>query len=173
MKQAISVIAILSLLGCSQIDKISDDQLSADLQVGAKAVVKYGLTAAVRKFPADAAKIMADAKLADTLIVQNILPVFSGASTQAVLRSAVDQALGLLKAKITDPRVLATIGLGTEIIIADVPLPGNLTDKLDERTRKLLVGIWSGIDQGIQAAFPPPAPATSTTGAPPPPVPPK
>lgn len=158
MRQAISVVAILSLLGCSQIDKIPDDQLAADLEIGAKAIVKYGLASAVRKYPADAEKITADAKIADLVIVQNILPVFSGAETSAVLRSAVDQALALLKGKIADARVLAAISLGTEIIIADVQLPKNPADKIDLRTRKLLVGIFSGISLGIQAAFPPPAP---------------
>lgn len=167
MKQILMAV-VLVLAGCSGIDKISPDQLEA----GAKAVVKYGLTAAVRKYPADAAKIAADAKIADSVITKNILPVFSGAETGAVLRSAVDQALAQLKNKITDARVLAAIELGTEIIIADIALPKNPADKLDERTKELLVGIWSGISQGIQAAFPPPA-EPSTTGAPPPPAPPR
>lgn len=171
MKQIMSV-AILSafmLGGCSQIDKIPDDQFAADLNVGAKAVVKYALTAAVRKYPADAARITADAKTADQVIVQNILPVFSGASTSLVLRGAVDQALAQLRGKITDTRVLAAIELGTEIIIADVPLPKNLADKLDDRTRKALAGIFGGIASGIEAAFPPPAPAPVPAPVPAPP----
>lgn len=165
MKQILTA-AFLVLAGCSQIDKISPDQLEA----GAKAVVKYGLAAAVRKFPAEAAKISADAKVADQVIAQNILPVFSGAATDTVLRSAVDQALAQLKGKITDARVSAAISLGTEIIIAEIQLPTNPADKLDERTKELLVSIFSGISQGIKAAFPPPT-EPSTTGAPPPPAP--
>src|SRR5437868_4376240 len=119
MKQIIMA-ALLVLAGCGQIDKIPDDQLAADLAVGAKAVVKYGLTAAVRKYPADAAKIAADARVADSVITRNILPVFSGAETEVVIRSAVDQALAQLKSKVTDARVLAAVDLGTEIIIADI-----------------------------------------------------
>lgn len=170
MKQILSVLLVSMLSGCSWFSTLPDDQLAADLSAGSKAVVKYSLTLALRKYPADAAKITADAQVADQVLTKNVIPVFGGASTQDVLRSAVDQALVQLKAKITDPRVSAAIELGTELIIADVPLPKNPTDKLSDRTRKALSGVFTGISQGIEAALAPaPAPVPPPVPAPPPP----
>lgn len=172
MKQITSTVLVAFLSGCSLFSGTSDDQLAADLNVGAKAVVKYSLSAALRKYPAEASKITADAKIADQVLVQNIIPIFGGASTKDVLRSAVDQALTQLKAKVSDPRVSAAIELGTELIIADVPLPKNPADKLSDRTKKALSGVFSGISKGIEAVLAPPVPP-SPPPVPAPPPPPK
>lgn len=156
MKQLMTGIFGFLMMGCSQIDRLSDEQLAADLNVGAKSIVKYSLKLALKKLsPEDQAKVSADAQLADKILVENILPIFSGTSTADLLRSSVDQALSQLKGKIKDPRVSAAIELGTELIIADVTLPKNPADKIDARTRLALQGVFTGISAGIQAVFPP------------------
>jgi len=156
----LAALCAVVLSGCSTINSIPADQLAADLNIAAKGAVKYALQAAIRKYPADAAKITADAKTAGDILTKNIVPIFSGAQTADVLRSAVDTALALLKNKLTDQRVIAAIDLGIEVIAMDVKLPSNPAAKLDARTTTLLNGIFSGISSGIQAAFPPDAVVT-------------
>jgi hypothetical protein len=145
----------LLLSGCSQVAKIPDDQLAQDLNIAAKTAVKYSLQAAVRKTPADASRIAADATTVDGILTKTVIPAFSGASTADVVRSSVDTALALLKSKITDPRVAAAIDAGVEIVLLDVTLPATPTGKLDARTLKALNGVFTGISAGIEVVFPP------------------
>jgi hypothetical protein len=156
--KALSLLAALCavlLSGCATINEIPTEKLAADLSAAAKGALKYGLQAAVRKYPSEAAKITADAKLANEILTKNVIPIFSGAQTADVLRSAVDTALALLKSKLTDARVIAAIDLAVEVIVMEVKLPANPATKLDARTTALLNGVFSGISNGIQAAFPP------------------
>lgn len=160
-------LVLLTFSGCAQIDRIPDDQLAQDLNLAARSAVKYSIQAALRNVDAaTAARIQADAKAADDILVKNVIPIFSGASTAEVLRSSVDTALGLLKNKITNPRVVAAIDLGVEVIAMDVKLPSNPAGKLDVRTTKLLNGIFSGISAGIESVFPAAPPAATAAPAP-------
>lgn len=156
--KAIAILGLAILMsGCSQLDKISDDDLARDLLVGARGAVKYSLQAAFRKAtPDEAARLSKDALAADQVITQNLIPVFSGAQTTDVLRSSVDAALALFKNKVSNPKLAAAIDLGIEVIAMEVKLPKNPTDKLDERTRKAILGALSGISEGIRGAIPPP-----------------
>ncbi len=166
---AIIGLAIL-MSGCSQLAKISDDDLARDLTIGSRSAVKYSLQLALRKAaPDEAARIKADAKTAADIITKNVIPVFSGTQTNELLRSAVDTALALLKSKITNPKVVAAVDLGIEVIAMDVQLPKNPADRLDDRTRKAILGIFSGITQGVSDAVPdlaPTAPARDTMSLP-------
>lgn len=161
MKPFLAALLAVTFSGCAEIDKIPDDKLAESLHTGAKGAVKYALQAALRKVdPAVAEKIKTDATLARDILADNIIPVFSGAETADVLRSAVDTALGLLRSKITDPRVISAIELAVEIIIAEVDLPRNPAEKLSVRSTKALSGVFSGIEEGIRMVFPKaPAPA--------------
>lgn len=161
MRVRVMAFAVAVLLaGCSQIAQIPDDQLAQDLNIAAKTAVKYSLQAALRKAPAaDAPRIAADATTVDGVLTKTVIPTFSGASTADVIRSTVDTALALLKSKITDPRVIAAIDAGVEIVLLDVKLPATPTGKLDARTLKALNGVFTGISAGIETVFPPaPAP---------------
>ena len=168
MKTIAFVPLVLVLLsGCSQIDRIPDDQLAHDLNVGATHGVSFLLKAALKKFPADAAKITADAKLADTILLKTIIPVFSGADSAAVLRSSVDTALAALKNQIKDQRVIDSIDAGIDILLLNVQLPKIPDGKLDSRTVKALNGLFSGISAGIEQVFQPsPAPARAPLSLP-------
>lgn len=156
MKKLITVacVAFLSLGGCSAINQIPDDQLQHDLNVGAMRVVSFGLKTAFNKFPADAKKIAADAQIALDILQQNVIPAFDGASTKDVARSVLDTAFALLKSRIKDERVIEVSDIAVDLILANVKLPKNPTDKLDERTRKILSGIFTGMADGIKAALP-------------------
>ncbi len=165
MKMLLGALLAGCLASCSQVDQLSDDQLAADLTAGAKAAAKYSLAAAVKKFPAEASKIQADALVVDHVIQKTVIPAFSGAETGTVLRSAIDSAMGLLRGQISDQRVLAVILLAETAITTELTLPANPTDKLTPRTSKAVLGIFTGISLGIEGVFPPPPP--------PPPTPPK
>ncbi len=169
--KAIAILGLAILMsGCSQLGKISDDDLARDLTIGSRSAVKYSLQLALRKTaPDEAVRIKADAKTAADIISKNVIPVFSGTGTQELLRSAVDTALALLKNKVTNPKVVAAVDLGIEVIAMDVQLPKNPADRLDERTRKAILGIFSGIVQGVSDAVPdlaPTAPARDTMSLP-------
>jgi len=151
---AVACVAFLSLGGCSAIDQIPDDQLQHDLNIGAMRVVSFGLKTAFKKFPAEAQKIAADGKIALDILEQNLIPAFDGASTKEVARSVLDTAFALLKSKVKDERVIEVADVAVDLILANVKLPKNPTDKLDERTRKILLGIFTGMAEGARAALP-------------------
>lgn len=142
--------ALFALAGCAGIDRIPDDQLAKDLNLGAEKAVEYGLKYLVRKDPTSAQAVKDNAKLADDVIKKNILPVFSGASTGDVLRSAVDAALAQLQG-VLQPNVRAAIQLALDILTANVPLPANPADKIDDRTKKAVNGLFGGIAAGLDA----------------------
>lgn len=160
MKLIAFLCAAALLSGCSQVDRLSDDELASALETGARNAVKYSLKAALNKVSADdALRISKDALAADQVITQNLVPALSGTDTATVLRSAVDTALSLLKDKVTNPKVVAAIDLGIEVIAVEVNLPKNPADKLDDRTRKAILGVFVGISEGIRLAIAPKAEA--------------
>lgn len=144
----VGLVALLALAGCNGIQKIPDDQLAKNLDIGAERAVEYGLKYLVRKEPNSLQAVKDNAKLAGDVIKNNILPAFSGASTADVLKSAVDTALSQLQG-VLQPNVRAAIQLALDILAANVPLPSNPADKLDERTKKALTGLFTGISDGI------------------------
>jgi hypothetical protein len=161
---ALVMASVATLGGCTQIEKIPDEQLASYLNVGTRSAVQYGLQLAVRKAdPADITKIKTDAEIARQVVSANILPIFAGVETSEVLRSAVDTALSLLKNKIKDSRVAQVIDLAVEVIALEVTLPKNPAAKLDARTKALLNGVFTGIVEGIDRAFPTPVPAARET----------
>lgn len=147
---AVGLVAVLALSGCASVDRIPDDQLARDLNLGAERAVEYGLKYLVRKAPQDAQAVKDNAKLAADVIRKNILPVFSGAGTADVLKSAVDTALSQLEGTL-QPNVRAAIQLALDILTTSVPLPANPADKIDDRTKKAVNGLFGGIAAGLDA----------------------
>jgi hypothetical protein len=147
---ATGLLLVLTQGSCVQIANIPDDTLAKDLNIGAQKAVEYGLKLLLKKVPAEAQAILDNAKLANEVLKTNIIPIFSGASTGDVLRSAVDTALAQLWAKAT-PQIRDAIQLTLTLLSANIPLPANPADKLDERTRKALSGFFSGLSAGIDA----------------------
>lgn len=145
----IPLAAVLS--SCTTVSKLSDEDLASYVQLGAEQAAKYGLKLALDKNPADAAKITADVGIAVDAIDKVVLPAFQGAGTGDVLRSAVDQALEKLDAKLS-PMVKIAIQGAVDIASVSVKLPDNPTDKLDARTKKALVALFQGLEAGMKAA---------------------
>lgn len=154
---AFAPLFVLFLGGCSQIARIPDDKLAEDLFIGGKKAVEYGLKYALKKAAPDVAKsITENAVLANTIIKGELLPLLQGASTATVLRGALDVALKNLWTKVK-PEIRDAVQLSLTILIANVELPKNPADRLDERTKKALTGLFSGISQGVDSILAPPA----------------
>lgn len=152
----------LILGGCSQIDRIPDDKLAEDLFIGGKKAVEYGLKLALKKVEPDVAKaITQNALLANSIIKAELLPILSGVTSQEVLRATLDLVLRNLWTKLR-PEIRDAVQLSLSILIANIELPRNPADRLDERSRKALMGFFSGISQGVDAVLtPPPAPVVA------------
>lgn len=148
----LATVLALSVSGCGPINEIPDDTLQHDLNIGARQASSYALKAALKKFPNDAAKITAEANILLDILNNNLIPAFSGASTADVVRGVLDSALAQLKGKLTDPRVVEVADLSVEFILANVKLPATATGKLDDRTKKILLGIFTGLSDGIKSA---------------------
>jgi hypothetical protein len=160
-KFAFAPLLVLFLGGCSQIDRIPDDKLAEDLFIGGKKAVEYGLKLALKKVAPDVAKeITQNALLANSIIKAEVLPILSGASTQDVLRAALDLALKNLWTKLRT-EIREAVQLSLSILISNIELPKNPADRLDERSRKALMGLFSGISQGVDAVLAPPPAATA------------
>lgn len=147
---ATGLLLVLTQGSCVQIANIPDDDLAKHLNVGAQKAVEYGLKLLIKKVPAEAQAIVDNAKLANDILKANIIPIFSGAATGDVLKSAVDTALAQLWAKAT-PQIRDAIQLALTLLSANIPLPPNPADKLDERTKKALNGFFAGLSAGIDA----------------------
>lgn len=153
---AVGLLMVMTQGSCKVIDNLPDDVLASDINKGAKAAVEYGLKYAIKKSPVDAQAIRDNAKIADDVIKNNILPIFSGASTGDVIKSAVDTALAQLWSKAA-PQVRDSIQLALAILTANVPLPANPADTIDDRTKKALNGLFGGLAAGIDAVLAIPA----------------
>lgn len=165
---AVCAIMLLSLGGCKMFADMPDEELAESVYKGAKAVTSNGLKIAINQSPDSAEAIKENAKLAAKIIRDNILPVFEGATTEEVLRSAVDTALDELGDKVS-PTLASVINLALQLVAEKVNLPDNPAAKLDVRTRMALVGLFKGLVDGIDEAVevePTPAPVPAPEPAP-------
>lgn len=162
---ALFAILLMSLGGCKLVGEMTDGQLADNAYRGAKLVTSNGLKIAMNESPDNAAAIKENAKLAGRVLRENILPVFEGAGTGEVLRGAVDTALKELGDKV-NPTLGAVINLAISLVADKVELPANPADKLDERTRLALVGLFKGLADGIDEAVAEPVPAPAPAPAP-------
>lgn len=140
----------LALVGCQSVNQVPDDQFAQSIQDLAKTGSEYGLKLVIDKKPEKAEQIVKDAKIAIDVITKTIEPVFSGAATADVLRSAVDTALTQLSEKIS-PEIRAAIQLVLGLVATQVTLPANPADKLPDRARKSLSGFFKGLAAGLEA----------------------
>jgi hypothetical protein len=159
---AIAFLMIPMLGGCAQIAKISDEKLAEDLYIGAKLAIQYGIKLAIQKSNPESAKtIIADVKIGNSIVKGEILPLFKGASTAVLLRNALDLALANLWSKIK-PELREAVQLSLSILLTNIELPRNPADQIDERTKKALVGLFTGISEGADAAVALATPAADT-----------
>lgn len=149
----LAVMAV-TLNGCGlfgQISEIPDEDLASYVRIGAEQATRYGVKMAMDKDVANAAGIAKSATLASEIIRKNVLPVFSGAETQEVLRSAVDTALAQLSEKLS-PIVISAVQLALNVVTSQVKLPANPADKLPARTKAALAGFFDGAASGLDQA---------------------
>lgn len=145
--------AFLALgMGCGSIERMSDEDLSEKIQLGAGKAIEAGVKLAFDKYPAQAAAIKKELVAASLVIKSNILPSFV-TPTGEVLTSAVKTAMTLLESKITNEQIRKNVVLAFQVLEANVTLPENPLSKLDPRTAKALIGLFTGISMGLDAAL--------------------
>jgi len=140
------------LAGCNGGAALAPEDIVKGIKVAAKGAARYGLQYAMDKEPAKADEIAKNAQLAVEIIRKNVLPVFAGASTADVLRSAVEKALEELGSKLK-PQVLSAIQLAIDVLSTRVNLPENPADKLDPQTKAAIAAFFEGAADGIDGAL--------------------
>jgi hypothetical protein len=169
-----AAIAAFSAVGCSSVthalDRLSDDELAKFLETSAQKTTQAGIQFALKKNPDKAAQIQKDGLAADQVIRGPILTALSGSSGGTVLKSAFDVAMSQLSSKLSGT-TLDNLILVANIAEAQLPLP--VTGALSPRLQKALVGFFTGMAEGLEAALkiPGPTPPPAPPPAPPPPPP--
>jgi hypothetical protein len=138
--------------GCTVIDQISDDDLAGKIQVGASKAIEAGVSLTISKYPDKVDVIKKELAAASLVIKANILPSFV-TPTGEVLTSAVKTAMTLLESKITNEQMRKNVVLAFQVLEANVTLPENPLVKMDARTTKALLGLFTGIATGLDAAL--------------------
>lgn len=152
MLASVTLIGALLMSGCTVIDKLSDDDLAKDIQIGASKAIEAGANLAFSKYPDKVAAIKKELSAASLIVKTNIIPSFV-TPTGEILTSAIKTAMTLLESKITNEQMRKNIILAAEILEANVTLPSNPLEKLDARTSKALIGLFTGISMGLDAAL--------------------
>jgi hypothetical protein len=156
MSRTLTVAAVAAFVilgtGCSSIDQISDDDLAEKIQLGASKAIEAGVKLAIDKYPDKVVAIKKELSAASLVLKANIIPSFV-TPTGEVLTSAVKTAMTLLESKITNEQIRKNVVLAFQVLEANVTLPENPLSKLDPRTAKALIGLFTGIALGLDAAL--------------------
>ena len=161
---ALALMALTFVGGCKTINEIPDEKFADGIHALTFHSVYYGFKAVLSNNSGRYEQLTADAKVASEIIRTNILPVFAGATTGEVLRSAVDTALAQLSVASS---VADTIKVALILVETQLTLPENPADALDVRTKLALSAFFSGVAEGLdQAVKDTPAPTGKATSAP-------
>lgn len=158
MRHAVKValVAAMAFLipGCGAIkeklDAIPDDQLAQSIQMAATAIVSRGLALAAGKTLEKKAEVLADAKVAESIMVADILPAISGKDLGSLTVQVAQDILGRLSNKIS-PTIVAAIQLAITALTAEIAFPSNPLAQLPPRTLKALQGLFAGVEAGLTA----------------------
>lgn len=172
MTKLASLLAMLMLFvgglgGCAKVrnmvDNLSDEELAEYVYKGSNFTAKAALKAALDKYPDHAEEIKADALLAAKIINDNIIPVFTGATTEDVLRGAVDTALSELSDRLS-PATVEVVRLAMVVVVTEVDLPDNRAEKLTDRMKMAVAAFFKGLSDAVGEAFPPEVAPTEPMG---------
>lgn len=158
---ALCAAALFGGSGCKVVEQIPDDQLASGIKTVSFNSVYFGFKAVLANNPSRYQQLTADAATTTKILRENVIPIFSGASTGDVLVSAVDTALEQLSVSST---VADVIKVALVIAESQVHLPTNPAEKLDARTKGALLGFFTGVADGLDQAVkdtPPPPPPTA------------
>jgi len=162
----LAVLALFALTfvgGCKTVNEIPDEKFADGIHALTYHSVYYGFKAVLGNNPGRYEQLTTDAKTASEIIRTNVLPVFTGATTGEVLRSAVDTALTQLSVATS---VADTVKVALILVETQLVLPENPATELDVRTKLALAAFFSGVAEGLdQAVKDTPAPTGRTTPA--------
>jgi len=139
----------------AKIDEMSDEELAIKIHDSTEGAVAAGLKLLAEKMPEKKAAILKDAAVASAIIKTNILPIFSGATSNDLVASAIMTALGQLSGKIS-LEVDGAIRLGYGMLSSKVMIPKIPTDKLSPRVQIALVAFFTGSSEALDDFLAPP-----------------
>lgn len=151
MKKLLALLALVALTftGCKTVAQIPDEQFADGIHTLTYNSTYYGFKAVLNNNPAKYTQLAADVKTTTDIIRNNVLPIFTGASTGDVLNGAVNTALAQLS---VSPAVTDVIKVALALVETQVTLPANPADKLDVRTKLALAAFFSGVAEGLDQA---------------------
>lgn len=152
------LLAVLS--GCGTIRKLSDDDLASYLNTGAHVVVSHGVDFLMDKYPDKKVAILKDITAVNVSIKGEVMPALAGANVGDLTLATVQDVLQKL-----DSRVSPTIKTVITSAVSSISglLPQKPGDKIPDRTKKAIVGVFSGISQAIEEILADEAPAPAAT----------
>jgi Flp pilus assembly pilin Flp len=154
----------LFIPGCSgvtrqigqKIDQMSDAELAVKIHDSSEGAVALAMKLLIDKMPEKKDAILKDAAVASGVIKANILPIFSGASSNDVLAAAITGALQQLSGKIS-LEVDGAIRLGYGVLASKVTIPNIPTDKLSPRLKGAVTAFFTGSAEALDNLVPAPA----------------
>lgn len=172
---AIFLLMSLPMMSCSSVtkalDNVSDADLASFIETGANKGAAFAIKYAMSKYPEKATQILKDAAVADQVVREVMIPLFTKASLGTLTKGAMDVAISQLSAKLTNSPIESIVSVISGVV-EGLPLPPNPTDKLSPRLQGAIAGGFTGLAEGIESQTNTPPPPV-TPPAPPPPAPPK
>lgn len=146
---ALLVIPLLTLSSCSVVKDTPPAVVEVTVEVATQNASFFAFKAVLRNNKDTADKLKADALVAVKAIRENILPILGGEPTGQVVVDTVNTVLGGLDIDISIKNIISS---SIKIIITEVKLPENPTDQLDPKLKATIVGLFTGIANGLEGA---------------------
>lgn len=140
---------LLFLLGCNGTADSPEPKPSTIALIGSgtRLAVGQGLAALVMRNPEKLdAYTKAAVEVRDALNL-GITPVLRGAKLEDVTRALADKLLGQLDG-VTDPAVKTLVQLGINLVLDQVTLPANPTERLTPAARASITAFFDGVAGG-------------------------
>jgi len=172
MRMALSVVlgllAVCSV-GCSyvtkKLDAVSDDQLALYAHDAGYDLTGHAVALAQEK--GSAKTVQTDGTVADQVLRNVVIPIFSKADVGSVAASSLDTAFAALKTKVTGS-TLDQLYLVSKVALTMVTLPTNPADKINPRYHQALLSFFTGMAESLEKKLGLPGPAPAPAPTPPP-----
>ncbi len=148
MRTMLIATIILATLGCRSLAQLSDADLAKRVYSTSKFATYYGLSEAIKKYPDKADKIKTDIVIASKILKESIIPLFSGATSEQIVRQSIDVTVALA-ASAFDADIANEIKLAANTALDYIDLPSNPADKLSDRVRLAILALFQGMSDGM------------------------
>lgn len=149
MKTLLLLLGLSLMAGCSTIQDVPPATLQASIELATYNAALYGFKAVLRNNKDSADELRKDAGVAVQAIRENVLPFLAGEPTGQAMVDLVNTVFANLN---ISPSVKNIISSTIRIVVTEIHLPENPTDKLDAQTKASIVGLFTGMAKGLEEA---------------------